>query len=138
MAPSWSMLGLPGSASRLQPRVRSRKCVLLERGSLVAQLIKNPPATWESWVRSLGWEDALEKGKATHSSILAWRIPWMVHEGAKSWTWPSNFHFHFFECGGYHATDTLGGNVSLARAWWCQGKCYGSKKQSEGKLSTHT
>ena len=37
---------------------------------------KNPPAMWETWVRSLGWEDLLEKGKATHSNILAWRIPW--------------------------------------------------------------
>ena len=38
------------------------------------QLVKNPPAMWETWVRSLGWEDPLEKGRATHSSILAWRI----------------------------------------------------------------
>ena len=38
---------------------------------LVAQLVKNPPATWEAWIRSLGWDDPLEKGKATHSSILA-------------------------------------------------------------------
>ena len=38
--------------------------------SLVAQVVKNPPATWETWVQSLGWEDPLEKGKATHSSIL--------------------------------------------------------------------
>ena len=43
--------------------------------SLVAQLVKNLPAMQETWVRSLGWEDPLEKGKATHSSILAWRIP---------------------------------------------------------------
>ena len=43
--------------------------------SLVVQLVKNPPAKQETWVRSLGWEDPLEKGKATHSSILAWRIP---------------------------------------------------------------
>ena len=42
--------------------------------SLVAQLVKNPPAVQETWVRSLGWEDSLEKGKATHFSILAWRI----------------------------------------------------------------
>ena len=48
------------------------------RASLVAQLIKNPPAMQETWLRSLGWEDPLEKGKATHSSILAWRIPWTV------------------------------------------------------------
>ena len=46
--------------------------------SLVAQLVKNLPAMWETWVQSLGWEDSLEKGKATHSSILAWRIPWTV------------------------------------------------------------
>ena len=44
--------------------------------SLVAQLVKNPPAMQETWVQSLGWKDPLEKGKATHSSILAWRIPW--------------------------------------------------------------
>ena len=43
--------------------------------SLVAQLVKNPLAMWETWVSSMGWEDPLEKGKATHSSILAWRIP---------------------------------------------------------------
>ena len=43
--------------------------------SLVAQLVKNLPAMQETWVRSLGWEDPLEKGRATHSSILAWRIP---------------------------------------------------------------
>ena len=46
--------------------------------SLVAQLVKNPPAMQETWVQSLSWEDPLEKGKATHSSIVAWRIPWMV------------------------------------------------------------
>ena len=43
--------------------------------SLVAQLVKNPPATWETWVQSLGWEDPLEEEMATHSSILAWRVP---------------------------------------------------------------
>ena len=47
--------------------------------SLVAQLVKNPPAVREIWVRSLGWEDPLKKGIATHSSILAWRIPWPVY-----------------------------------------------------------
>ena len=46
--------------------------------SLVAQLVKNLPTMQETWVRSLGWDDPLEKGKATHSSNLAWRIPWMV------------------------------------------------------------
>ena len=65
--------------------------------SLVAQLVKNPPAMWETWVWSLVWEDLLEKGKANHSSILPWRIPWtvMVHGVAKSQTGLSDFHFHF-------------------------------------------
>ena len=47
--------------------------------SLVAQLVKILPGMWETWVRSLGWEDPLEKETATHSSILAWRIPWTVY-----------------------------------------------------------
>ena len=46
------------------------------RASLIAQLGENLPAVWETWVWSLGWKDPLEKEKATHSSILAWRIPW--------------------------------------------------------------
>ena len=58
----------------------------------MAQLVKNPPAMKETWVRSLGWGDLLEKGMATHSSILAWRIPWTTVQSA---TRLSNFHFHF-------------------------------------------
>ena len=61
--------------------------------SLVAQLLKNPPAMWEIWVRSLGWKDLLEEGMATHFSLLAWRTPvvrraWRatVHGVAKSQT----------------------------------------------------
>ena len=46
--------------------------------SLVPQLVKNLSAMWKTWVQSLGWEDLLEKEKATHSSILAWRIPWAI------------------------------------------------------------
>ena len=46
--------------------------------SLVAQLVKNPPAMQETWVQSLSWEDSLEKGKATHSSVQVWSIPWTV------------------------------------------------------------
>ena len=49
---------------------------LVAGSSLVAHLVKNPLAMGETWVQSLGWEDPLEKGMATHSSILAWRIPW--------------------------------------------------------------
>ena len=50
--------------------------VLVASASLVAQRLKHLPAMWETWVRSLGREDPLEKEMATHSSILAWRIPW--------------------------------------------------------------
>ena len=49
--------------------------------SLVSQLVKNLPAMWETCDQSLGWEDPLEKGKVTHSSILAWRIPWREEAG---------------------------------------------------------
>ena len=58
----------------------------LVRASLVAQLVKNPPAMWETWVQSLGWEDPLEESMATHSSILAWRIP--IERGA----WRATVH----------------------------------------------
>jgi len=70
--------------SYLLTRLENRSCFVLvfyhcvSRASLVAQLVKNPPAMQETWVRSLGWEDLLEKGKATNSSVLAWRIPWTV------------------------------------------------------------
>ena len=61
--------------------------------SLMAQLVKNLPAMQETWVRSLGQKDPLEKGKATQSSIQAWRIPWTVESmGLQSWTRLSNFH----------------------------------------------
>ena len=66
--------------------------------SLVAQLVQNPSAIQETWVWSVGWEDPLEKGTATHSSILAWRIPWTEEIGGlqsthgQSWTQLRNFH----------------------------------------------
>ena len=73
---------------------------ILKRACLVVQTVKNPPALQETWVGSLGWEDPLEKGMATHSSILAWRIP-LTEEpgrlqsmGSQSWTQLSDFHFH--------------------------------------------
>ena len=59
----------------------------------IAQLVKNPPAVQETPVRFLGWEDPLEKGKATHSSILAWRNPWTVHGVTKSGTRLKDLHF---------------------------------------------
>ena len=62
--------------------------------SYMAQLVKNPPAVRETWVQSLDWEDPLEKGKATHSSILAWRSPrTTVHGVTNSRTRLSDFHF---------------------------------------------
>ena len=66
--------------------------------SLIAQLVKNPPAMQEIWVRSLGWEDPLEKGKGTHSSVLAWRIPWTIQSMgvAKSRTRLSDFHYYYY------------------------------------------
>ena len=60
---------LPGSLQSLSLRTWA---------SLLAQLAKNLPAMRETWVQSLDWEDPLEKGKATHSSILAWRISWTI------------------------------------------------------------
>ena len=53
----------------------------IKRVSLMAQMVKNLPTLREAWVRSLGWEDPLEKRMATHSSILAWRIPWTEEPG---------------------------------------------------------
>ena len=73
--------------------------------SLVAQTVKNLPAIWETWTQSLGQEDPLEKGMATHSSILAWRIPWTEEPGgiqsmgSQSFQhdWATNtFTFQFF------------------------------------------
>ena len=52
--------------------------------SLVAQMVKNPPSMGETWLRSLGWKDPLEKEMAIHSSILAWRIPWTEEPGGHS------------------------------------------------------
>ena len=71
----WQVSSLP-----LAPPEVSKSCTGVDWkwASLVAQLVKNPPARQETWVQSLGWEAPLEKRTATHSSILAWRIPWTV------------------------------------------------------------
>ena len=62
----------------------------------MAQLIKNPPAMRETWVQSLGWEDPLENGMATHFSILAWRIPWTVGPwNHKEWDTTERLSLHF-------------------------------------------
>ena len=64
----------------LQPPTLASSLILL-RTSLVAQMAKNLLAMQETWVQSLSWEDPLEEGMATHSSILAWRIPWTEDPG---------------------------------------------------------
>ena len=72
---------------------------LQSQASLVAQLVKKPPATRETWIQSLGWEEPLEKGKATHSSILAWRIPWTMQSLRSQrvgHNWMTFTSFHFF------------------------------------------
>ena len=68
----------------------------------MAQMVKRPPTVRETWVQSLGWEDLLEKEMATHSSILAWKIPWTEKPGVYS-PWgrkesdmTERFHFPFF------------------------------------------
>ena len=85
-------LGFPGSSAGKESICNAGACSLIpESGrspgegigyplqyswaSLMTQMVKNPPAMWETWVQSLGWEDPLEEGMGTHSSILAWRIP---------------------------------------------------------------
>ena len=66
--------------------------VVDHRASPVAQMVKNLSAVWETWIRSLAWEDPLEKEMATHSSFLAWRFPWTEEPGRlpsvgwQSWT----------------------------------------------------
>ena len=67
---------IPGSGRSAEDRIGY--ILQYSWACLVAQLVKNLPAMWETWVQSLGWKDSLEKGKATLSSILAWGIPWTV------------------------------------------------------------
>ena len=79
----WTTGKVPSRSPLLQPLVPKTTLVLLMnllhiRASLVAQLVKNQPAMPGTLVRFLSWEDPLEKGKATHASILAWRISWTV------------------------------------------------------------
>ena len=79
-------------------------------------MVKNPPETWETWVRSLGWEDPLEKGMAIHPSILPGvfhgqrSLVATAHGVQKSQTWPSNFHFH------WHYLSQKNGSLTLSVA----------------------
>ena len=92
---SFCFLGFPDSSGGKEPACKAGDSSLIpgsgrsdqegigyplqySSASLVVQLVKNPPTMQEAWVPSLVWEDPLEKGKATHSNILTWRIPWTV------------------------------------------------------------
>ena len=100
--------------------------------SLVAQLVKNPPAMRETWIQSLDWEDALEKGKATHSSILAWRTLWTVQSmGSQEsdTTEPPSLHFHCTSHGVYKSREGFRAKTSL----YCL--CFPSLQASCGLLS---
>ena len=68
-------------------KASSLQCSTFFIVQLVAQLRKNPFAVWETWVWSLGWEDPLEKRKAAHSSVLAWRIPWTIQLQRVRYNW---------------------------------------------------
>ena len=91
------------------------------RASLVVQRLKHLPAMWETWVRSLGQEDPLEKEMATHSSILAWRIPWteelggLQYTGRKESDTTERLHFHFGlrQCSGLVSTARLMNRLEL-------------------------
>ena len=100
----------------------------------ITEMVKNPPAMQVTWVWSLGWEDPLEKGTATYSSILAWRIPWTEEPGrirsmgSQSQTWLSDFHFtspisKVYQAGTYE-TVCCEGVISkiLIRCIWEVGK----------------
>ena len=88
----------------------------------MAQLVKNLPAVWETWVQSLGWEDLLEKGKATHSSILAWKIPWTLWGRKESdtteWLSLSLYFFIVQWCWVYsHCCSTDLQNFFILHSW---------------------
>ena len=77
VSPALQADSLPAKPSRKTTR-KWPNAQLIARASLVAQIVKKPPAMQKTWVQSLDWEEPLEKGTATHSGILAWRIPWTI------------------------------------------------------------
>ena len=89
-----------------------RKGTPRDWASLGARLVKNPLAMREPWVRSLGWEDPLAKGTATHSSVLTWRIPWTTAMGSQSQTGLSDFHSHAVIGGAERASKVKGSIAS--------------------------
>ena len=92
---------------------------LVHWASLIAQLAKNLCAIQETWIWSLGWVDILEKGKATHSSVLAWRIPWTIWLlESQSWMWLSNFGHLMWRVDLLEKTLMLGGIRGRRRRGW--------------------
>ena len=86
----------------------------------MAQLVQIPPAMWETWVQSLDWEDPPEKGKATHSSIVAWRIPWtIVRSGVRTRLSDFRFIYLYAFCpgAGVLAAWFLQGHDEAGRGW---------------------
>ena len=113
--------GDPGSILGLRRSSGERKGYPLQYSwaSLVAQLKKNPPAMRKTWVWSLSWEDPLEKGKATHSSILAWRIPWTVESmGHKESDTTEGLSLHYWV---YHMYIHELINMFLVSCGWTRG-----------------
>ena len=98
--------------------------------TLVAQLVKNPPAMQETGVQSLGWENPLEKGKVTHSSIMAWRIPWTIQQKiGHDWaTFTFMTNINFYEKNEYKHQLSVQGNR----------KCVGEKVMMQMGHSTVT
>ena len=92
------------------------------RASLVVQRLSRQPAMWETWVRSLGREDPLEKETATHSSILAWRIPWMEEPGglqstgSKESDMTERLHFHYKVKSGFYPSHCVSSYLSADKA----------------------
>ena len=95
----------------------------LESSRSIAHLVKNPPTMRETLVQFLGWEDPLEKGKATYSSILAWRIPWTVHGVAKNKIRLSHVHFQEYDgpsgsCSGFTSCWSLLEDFKGSKCFW--------------------
>ena len=111
-----------------------------QRGaSLLAQLVKNLSAMWETWVQSLGWEDPLEKDMATHSSTLAWRIPWMEEPGRLQSTGSQRVEHDWSDLACTHARMHIQSRRVFARGWGERGKwtdCWMSMEGVSGVTKT--
>ena len=103
--------------------------------SLVTQPVKKPPAMWETWVRSLGWEDPLEKEKAIHSSILAWRIPWTKSMGSQrvwhDWATFTFIYTYTYIYIYYHFWFNRSPLGDLKESWLCDQKEFDTCRKDE-------